>query len=163
MLSSDLGEREIDLDGLWHYISLRFIPDHHSLFKDITKLPAGSWLEWHDGQVSVERYWNLDFRHKLPHDEEAIIEGLDKVLRDTVRSHLLSDVPVGVFLSGGIDSSTIAAMVALETGAPIPSFSIGVHEDSFNERVMPARLRRVTDWRHMSGSFNRISSMSCPG
>jgi asparagine synthase (glutamine-hydrolysing) len=133
LLSSEILDREIDLDGLWHYISLRFIPDHHSLFKNITKLPAGSSLEWHDGQVSVERYWNLDFRHKLPHDEGAIVEGLDRVLRDTVRSHLLSDVPVGVFLSGGIDSSTVAAMVALETGAPIPSFSIGVHDDSFNE------------------------------
>jgi asparagine synthase (glutamine-hydrolysing) len=133
MLQAGLVEPEIDLNGLWHYISLRFIPDQYSLFKNINKLPAGSWLYVEDGKITVKKYWDLDFTKKLPNNESEIEEGLDNLLRKTVKSHLLSDVPLGTFLSGGIDSSTVTAMVAEITGQSIPTFSIGVEEQAFNE------------------------------
>ncbi len=133
ILKSGLVKPEIDLDGLWHYISLRFMPDDYSLFKNIHKLPAASWLFWENGKIKVDKYWELNFKNKLPNDEKEIEEGLNSLLLETVDMHLLSDVPVGTFLSGGIDSSTITAMVAEITGKSFPTFSIGVKEQGFNE------------------------------
>jgi asparagine synthase (glutamine-hydrolysing) len=133
ILASDLVKPQIDLDALWHYVSLRFIPDRYSLFKGIQKLPAASFLIYENGKISIQKYWELNFRDKLPANENDIIEGLNTLLLKTVDEHLLSDVQVGAFLSGGIDSSTVAAMMATINGEKIPSFSIGVKEHGFNE------------------------------
>jgi len=133
ILASGLVEPEIDLNGLWHYVSLRFMPDRFSMFKGIQKLPAGTSLFVKNGEITTERYWNLDFKNKLPADEDEILEGLNALLLETVKMHLLSDVPVGAFLSGGIDSSTVCAMMATLTGESFPTFSIGVKEHGFNE------------------------------
>ena len=133
ILASGLIEPEIDLNGLWHYVSLRFIPDQYSLFKNIHKLPAASYLFLDNGKVTIGKYWELDFTNKLPQNEDEIIEGLNALLLKTVKQHLLSDVQVGAFLSGGIDSSMVTAMMATISGERIPTFSIGVKEQSFNE------------------------------
>ncbi len=133
VLASGMLEPKLDLAALWHSISLRFIPDRMTLFGGVQKLPAASTLVYENGRVTVERYWRPDYRDKLPNDERAIEEGLHELLRDTVRMHMLSDVRVGSFLSGGIDSSTITAMLAGESAEPVPTFSIGVKEMDFNE------------------------------
>jgi len=133
ILASELVNKEIDKDGLWHYVSLRFMPEQYSLFKNIKKLQSGSWLSFENNKVAIKKYWNLDFTDKLPNDEKQIEEGLNSLLLETTKQHLLSDVPVGTFLSGGIDSSTITAMVAEITGEKFPTFSIGVKEQKFNE------------------------------
>jgi len=133
ILASGLVEPAMDLDALWHYVSLRFIPDHSTLFKGVLKLPAATSLLVEDGRLSFERYWNPDFRHKLSGSEEAITDQLDALLRETVSCHLLSDVQVGAFVSGGIDSSLVASLAAGITGARLPAFSIGVEDPQFNE------------------------------
>ena len=133
ILASGLLEPQLDLNGLWHYVSLRFLPDQYTLFKRIEKLPAGSLLLLENGNISIERYWDLNFTKKIPNNEQEIVEGLNDLLLETVKMHLLSDVRVGAFLSGGIDSSTVTAMMATLTGDPVPSFSIGVKEQGFNE------------------------------
>lgn len=133
VLASGIVGREIDLDGLWHYVSLRYLPDSYTLFRGVHKLPAATVAVFEDARLTLEKYWHLSFREKLPHDEAAITDGLDALLRETVKLHLLSDVPVGAFLSGGIDSSTVTAMMAGSTGTPFPTFSIGVKEHGFNE------------------------------
>ena len=133
LLTAGLIDRAIDLSALWHYLSLRFIPDQYSLFKGINKLPAASHLTLKDGKASVNKYWEVNFKNKFSGDETEIVDGLDSLLLKTVEDHLLSDVQVGAFLSGGIDSSTIAAMMAKLTDKPFPTFSIGVKEQSFNE------------------------------
>ncbi len=133
VLESGLVERRIDMEALWHYMSLRFIPDQMTLFEEVQKLPAASYLLYRNGKVSVERYWSPDYRNKLAEDEAGIEERLNELLVETVRMHLLSDVRVGAFLSGGIDSSTIAAIMAKVSDSRIPTFSIGVKESSFNE------------------------------
>ncbi len=141
LLATGLVAPEPDLDGLWHYMSLRFMPDRHTFFQHVRKLPAATWLlRAADGTIRTERYWDLDFRTKLPHDEEAIVDQLDALLADTVKLHLLSDVPVGAFLSGGIDSSTVTALMAKASGRSFPTFSIGVREQSFNELPWARRV-----------------------
>ncbi|EFK95247.1 asparagine synthetase, partial [sediment metagenome] len=133
ILASRLVGPELDLDSLWHYVSLRFIPDDCSLFKNIHKLTAASWLCLENGKITVQRYWDISFKDKLKGNEHEIADQLDAILRDTVKSHLLSDVRVGSFLSGGIDSSTVCAIMAGQLKEPVASFSIGVKEQQFNE------------------------------
>lgn len=133
ILASGIVSPQVDLDALWHYVSLRFIPDQYSLFRGIQKLPAATWLKWERGRICTGQYWSPEFTEKHAGSESDIVQGLDELLSKTVAMHMLSDVRVGAFLSGGIDSSTIAAMMAKVSPEPIPAFSIGVKEQQFNE------------------------------
>ena len=139
LFASGLVAPELCLEGLWHYMSLRFMPDQYSLFQGVNKLPAASTLSFKDGRVEVAQYWSISFEDKFSGTEDELIERLDHVLADAVEAHLLSDVRVGSFLSGGIDSTTIASMMAERTTSPVPVFSVGVEEQSFNE-LPAARL-----------------------
>jgi asparagine synthase (glutamine-hydrolysing) len=134
LLASKRIPPKIDLDGMGHYISLRYLPDHYTMFEGIHKLPAASWLSLRgDGEPEIQRYWTLSFTPKTGGDEAELTDRLEAVLLETVKLHLMSDVTVGAFLSGGIDSSLITAMMAKLTGVPFPTFSIGVKEQGFNE------------------------------
>ena len=133
ILAAGLIETKPNMNAFWHYMSLRFIPDQYTLFENIHKLPAASTLLWEKGQLKIQPYWQLNFTDKLKASEDAIEEELNELLLDSVKLHLLSDVQVGSFLSGGIDSSMITAMMAELTGDKFPTFSIGVKEQTFNE------------------------------
>ena len=133
ILASGLVKPELDLTAIWHYMSLRFIPDDRTLFKNIKKLPAATSLLFDGRSVKTEQYWSLDFKNKISGSERDVTDELEHLLRETVKLHLLSDVPVGTFLSGGIDSSLVTALMAEITGEAFPTFSIGVKEQGFNE------------------------------
>ena len=133
LLKAQASKPEIDMTCLWHYISMRFVPDDLSFFKGIHKLEAGHWALWKDDDLKIERYWDIDFTEKLTGSYQEVEEQAHEVLLDAVKSHLLSDVPVGAFLSGGIDSSTVSAMMAESQSEALPVFSIGVKEAGFNE------------------------------
>ena len=148
VLASALVPRETDLDALFHYISLRFIPDQLTLFKNVRKLPAAHRLVYADGVARVERYWEFSCVAKRAGTEAELTDALDHTLRDTVRAHLLSDVPVGSFLSGGIDSSLVTALMAGESPDPVPTFSIGVREQGFNELPFAGQVARRYRTQH---------------
>ncbi|MFL5921472.1 MAG: asparagine synthase (glutamine-hydrolyzing) [Gaiellaceae bacterium] len=137
-----LPRGEIDLDALEAFLTFNSIPAPLTIFREIRKLPPGHVLVWEGGQVHAERYARpvpapLD---ELRADDEAeLLEELRARLRDSVRAHLVADVPVGVLLSGGIDSSALAALAAQETSEPVRTFSIGFEESSFDE-LSDARL-----------------------
>lgn len=133
ILASGLVRPTPDLKALYDYISLRFIPGDLTLFESIRKLPAAHYLVWHEGQLKVERYWQLDFNQKIKGSERELTQALEDQLTRTVEEHTVSDVPVGAFLSGGIDSSLITALLAQQTADPVATFSIGVEEQDFNE------------------------------
>ncbi len=149
VLESGIVQREVDLEGLWHYMSLRYLPDDRSLFKGVHKLPAATYAVWHAGELRTEKYWKLDtFKNKLQGTEEELTDQLEALLLDTIKLHLLSDVPVGTFLSGGIDSSLITAMTAKITGKKFNTFSIGVN-DQINELPWAEKIAKQYDlnWR----------------
>jgi asparagine synthase (glutamine-hydrolysing) len=148
VLASGQINRSIELAALWHYVSLRYIPDHYSLFEGVHKLPAASYLVYENGEATVHKYWDLSFTDKLSGGEDEIADQLEQQLLETIDLHLLSDVPIGTFLSGGIDSSLITAMMAKITGERFPTFSIGVKEQSFNE--LPY-ARMVAERYHLDG------------
>ncbi|HEY3542494.1 MAG TPA: asparagine synthase (glutamine-hydrolyzing) [Gaiellaceae bacterium] len=130
-----LPRGEIDLDALEAFLAFNSIPSPLSIFKEIHKLPPGHVLVWQaDGGLQLSRYARpgpLPVRHD---DEAELVEELRARLRDSVRAHLLSDVPVGVLLSGGVDSAVLAALAAQETAEAVHTFTIGFEERSFDER-----------------------------
>jgi asparagine synthase (glutamine-hydrolysing) len=137
-----LPRGEVDLDALETFLAFNSIPAPYSIFRDVRKLPAGHVLVWEEGAITIERYARpgpaLDDELR-DGDEAELIEELRARLRDSVKAHLLSDVPVGVLLSGGVDSAALAALAAQETPEPVHTFTIGFAERSFDERA-DARL-----------------------
>ena len=135
VLASGIVPREVDMEALWHYMSLRYLPDDRSLFKGVVKLPAATYAVWEEGKgVRTEKYWTLStFEPKRRGSAEELADELEALLLDTVRKHLLSDVPVATFLSGGIDSSLVTAMTAKIAGKPFDTFSIGVKDQDLSE------------------------------
>ena len=97
------------------------------------KLPPGRWLEWRDGKVSSDAYWTLPFPDSRDRSLDSAKEELDALLRQSIREHLVSDVPLGMWLSGGIDSSTILHYAATESSSPPKTFSISFRGRSFDE------------------------------
>ncbi|HLB19267.1 MAG TPA: asparagine synthase (glutamine-hydrolyzing), partial [Gaiellaceae bacterium] len=135
-----LPRGEIDLDALESFLAFNSIPAPLTIFREIRKLPAGHLLTWEDGRVELTRFARPAPSEELREDEEAeLVEELRSRLRDSVRAHLVSDVPVGVLLSGGVDSALLAALAAEETTEPVRTFSIGFEERSFDE-LADARL-----------------------
>jgi len=141
-----LPRGEIDVDALEAFLTFNSIPAPHSIFRDTRKLPAGHVLVWEErGGLSVERYARpapVAAEEMRDGDEAELVEELRARLRDSVRAHLLSDVPVGVLLSGGVDSAVLAALAAQETTEAVHTFTIGFEEKSFDER---ADARRVAE------------------
>jgi asparagine synthase (glutamine-hydrolysing) len=126
-------ERRLSLAGLDCYLSLNYVPCPWTLVEGIEKLPPGHWLEWRDGAVRSEAYWTLPFVPPGDRTLESSTEELDHLLRESVREHLLSDVPLGVWLSGGIDSSTILHYAAQASSSRLKTLSISFRGRSFDE------------------------------
>jgi asparagine synthase (glutamine-hydrolysing) len=127
-------EREINPLAIDAYFSLGYVPDPLAIFKNIEKLPPGHLLTFTNGRLTVERYW--DFKYETNGNGHRAVDYLDELrslLDESVKLRLVSDVPLGAFLSGGIDSSTVVALMARHMDQPVKTFSIGFHEDSYNE------------------------------
>ncbi|MGZ4389648.1 MAG: asparagine synthase (glutamine-hydrolyzing), partial [Gaiellaceae bacterium] len=129
-----LPRGEIDLDALEAFLAFNSIPAPLSIFRDVRKLSPGHLLVWEGGEPRLERYARPGPLPERTDDDEAeLVEELRARLRDSVRAHLVSDVPVGVLLSGGVDSGVLAALAAQESSEPVRTFSIGFEEQSFDE------------------------------
>src|SRR5215218_3020930 len=128
--------RELDLDALEAFLAFNAIHGPRTIFREVRKLPPGHVLVLEDGRSRLERYaTDLPVAEREQRDEpwQALAGELRERLRDSVRAHLVADVPVGVLLSGGIDSSALAALAAQESSGPVATFSIGFAERSFSE------------------------------
>lgn len=124
----------LNLDALRQYLSFDYVPAPLSIYQGIQKLPAGHQLTVEDGRVDVQPYWRLSYKTKepVPTVEEAA-KHLRELLQDSVRMRLVSDVPLGVLLSGGVDSSTIAALAVRSSSETVKTFSISFAEASYDE------------------------------
>jgi asparagine synthase (glutamine-hydrolysing) len=128
-----LPRGEVDPDALEAFLAFNSVPAPHSIFSGTRKLPAGHVLVWQDGETRVERYARPAPAEVRDEHPAELAEELRGRLRDSVRAHLIADVPVGVLLSGGVDSSLLAALAAQESGEAVHTFSIGFEERSFDE------------------------------
>jgi len=126
-------ERRISRAGLSYYLGLNWAPGPYTLVEGIVKLPPGHWLEWQNGRMQSGSYWRLDFRVRPDWSLEEAKEELDSLLTDAVREHLISDVPLGVWSSGGLDSSTILHYAAQSYPGRLKTFSVSFRGRSFDE------------------------------
>jgi asparagine synthase (glutamine-hydrolysing) len=135
--------RDVDFEALHYYLSFLCVPAPLTAYRAIRKLQPGHSLLWQDGQIKTERYWQLDFSKKVNLSEEEAGERVVELLRDAVRVRLMSEVPLGAFLSGGIDSSAVVALMAQESSEQVKTFSIGFEEQDFSELH---HARRVAEY-----------------
>jgi len=136
--------RELDREALSQFFSFEYIPAPRTIFRGLAKLPPGHRLIFQDGRLDIQPYWDVRFRSRdLP--RRRVQDYADEVyrrLKESVRIRLISDVPLGVFLSGGVDSSAVTALMSETAASRIQTYSIGFREESFDEL---AYARRVAD------------------
>ena len=125
--------RDIQPEALDYYLSFMCIPAPLTAYRAIRKLEPGHWLRWRRGEIELQRYWQPDFTKKVELSEEEAGERTVEILRDAVRVRLMSEVPLGAFLSGGIDSSAVVALMSQESSERVKTFSIGFDEQDFSE------------------------------
>jgi asparagine synthase (glutamine-hydrolysing) len=141
-------DRRLSLPGLDCFLSLNYVPCPWTLVDGIEKLAPGYWMEWCDGEIASEAYWTLPFTHAENYTLESAKEELDALLQDSVREHLISDVPLGVWLSGGIDSTTILHYAARASSTRLKTFSISFRGRSFDETEYVHRAAKLYESDH---------------
>lgn len=146
-------ERRIDLRGLSYYLSLNYVPAPHTLIEGVEKLWPGELLEWSNGEIRRERYWHLRFQPDGRITLEEAKEELDRLLRLSVREHLLADVPLGVWASGGLDSSAVLHYAAQEV-QPLNTFSISFTGHAHDESAYFRTVAEHYGTRHHEFDLN---------
>ncbi len=145
--------RTLSLNGLDCYLSMNYIPCPWTLVEGIEKLSPGHWLEWENGKTRTGRYWQLPFGTRKQ-SLDAAKEQLDLLLRESIREHLISDVPLGVWLSGGVDSSAILHYAATESGSRLKTFSVSFQGRSFDETAYIRRIVEQYETEHEQVDLN---------
>jgi len=126
-------QKQMDPGAVDLYLTYQYIPHPHSIYQGIHKLPPGHFAVFENGQVKVESFWKVDWSKEISIDQATASQKLKELLLDSVRIRLRSDVPLGAFLSGGIDSSLVVAIAQQQLQTPIRTFSIGFSESDFDE------------------------------
>jgi len=129
--------REVNLEAISDFLTFGYVPDPASAFRGIFKLEPGHTLTFKDGRLTTRGYWDFNYHQNgedgPPREETYYTQRIRELIAESVKLRLISDVPLGAFLSGGIDSSTVVAMMAREMNMPVKTFSIGFTESSFDE------------------------------
>jgi asparagine synthase (glutamine-hydrolysing) len=151
LLSHPSVTREVDYEAIDNYLSYLCVPAPLTAFKQIRKLEPGHWLRWKDGRIETKRYWQPNFSKKIKITEEEAIEETTRILREATKMRLISEVPLGAFLSGGVDSSVVVALMAQESDKPVKTFSIGFEEQDYSELKYAKRVAE-----HLGAEYNEF-------
>lgn len=149
---------DIDLQAIDDYLSLQYVPEPYTAYQGVHKLPAAHRMVWQNGQLSTEAYWQVDYEPKHTASEGELIEELRGLTRQAVQMRLISEVPLGAHLSGGIDSSIVVALMAEASSGPVKTFSVGFEETSFSELPYARAVaeRYATDHHEFTLTFGDI-------
>lgn len=140
--------REVDEEALHHYLTLQYVQHPKTGFKGIQKLPPAHYMVVQNGKAEIKRYWKLDYTKKLDLSEEEWIKRIRFKLSEATRLRMISDVPVGAFLSGGVDSSAVVAMMAQHSSHRVKTFSIGFDEASHDETEYARMVAKKFNTEH---------------
>jgi asparagine synthase (glutamine-hydrolysing) len=150
LLAGDPSLATLSPFALDQYLTLRFVQAPDTFFERIRALPPAHFLMWEGGALRVERYWDLAYGPKWTYSEAETLERIDALLAETVALHLTSDVPVGAFLSGGLDSTLIAAYASKVLGPELRTFSMGIPYRDLNELPAAAAVAKLYGTRHFA-------------
>ena len=154
LLQNPLVKAELNTDALRQYLSFDYVPAPRSIYKGISKLPSAHLLTLENGQVKTRRYWNLSFQKPEKISLREASKQLGELLADSVRMRLVSDVPLGILLSGGVDSSAVAAFATQFSREKVKTFSIGFEEDSFDESKFAREVAAHLGTEHYEDKFS---------
>jgi len=147
ILEADCVQKQLNHQSLYYYLGYEFVPAPDTMFKDIYKLRQGHYALFSQGKLRIEKYWDLEFSHDITDEEEAA-DRIFSALEASVRKRLIADVPLGVFLSGGLDSSTVAGFAAKNCGKKLKTFSIGYEDKTFSELPYAKTVSDYFDTEH---------------
>jgi asparagine synthase (glutamine-hydrolysing) len=157
ILADPQVERKVNYQALYDYLGFEFVPAPQTMFDNIHKLPAGHYLLLEDGQLSISRYWDLSLKPSEPlPDFRQAVEQMREQLDFAVKSHLVSDVPLGVFLSGGLDSSCIVALMRRHINGPLKTFTIGYEDKTFSELDYAEIVAKHCETEHQVLMLDRL-------
>jgi asparagine synthase (glutamine-hydrolysing) len=148
LLADDPSLAELSPFALDQYLTMRFVHPPETFFSRIRALPPAHYMVWENGRSRVERYWSLNYGPKWTYSEGETLDRIDELLAETVKLHLLSDVPVGAFLSGGLDSTLIASYAAKTLGSELRTFSMGIPYRDLNELPAAAAVAAKYGTQH---------------
>ncbi len=129
--------KEINLSALHQYLTFLWVPDPKTLFQGVYKLPPAHYLTYQSGELKITEYWDIKFHEDFSKNEQYWADAVLEKLRTAVDLQLISDVPLGAFLSGGIDSSSIVALMSKDTSKPISTYTIGFSSEDLSYDVIP--------------------------
>jgi asparagine synthase (glutamine-hydrolysing) len=140
--------RDMDMEALELYLQLQYIPAPWTIYRQLRKLPPAHYAVFDRNGFRIAQYWDVDYRKKVRISEQDALDGLEEKLTEAVRLRMISDVPLGALLSGGVDSSVVVAIMAKLSDEPIRSFSMGFKEEAFNELPYAKQAAEVCGTRH---------------
>lgn len=148
LLASGKIRAEVNPNALWHYLTFQFVPDPHTMFEGVWKVPPGHYLSWRGQHAELTRYWEPRYQPDSRWDLPDLADAIHEALKDSVARHMMSDVPRGAYLSSGIDSSAVVAF--LRPHQALDTFSIGFGENhgEVNEATFARETARLLDTRH---------------
>ncbi|RJP28989.1 MAG: asparagine synthase (glutamine-hydrolyzing) [Candidatus Omnitrophota bacterium] len=148
LLESGFISKEINKDSLDYYLSFGYIPSPYTIYKNVFQLKPAHTLSLHNNELRVDRYWDLDYLPKLKISQQEAVEKVLNLLEEAVKIRLHSDVPLGAFLSGGIDSSTIVAIMSKVSRQQVKTFSIGFEDSDYSELTFAREISRIYGTEH---------------
>jgi asparagine synthase (glutamine-hydrolysing) len=154
--------REIDPSALDEYLLYQYVPHPNTIFRGVRKLPPGHVAVVEGDQFSVRPYWQPDFNQERPASESEYVDRLRSSLTESVRSQLVSDVPLGAFLSGGVDSSIIVALMQQQASRPVKTFTVGFSEPEYDETAYARRIAAHLGTEHQELRVQRDTTSILP-
>lgn len=151
--------RTLDHRSLAHYLSREYVPTPHTIYEGVHKLAPGAMLRFKNGVARIKPFWNPSIQTE-PMDEAAALARFDELLQQATNERMISDVPLGVLLSGGIDSSTIAYYAAKASAKKIQTFSIGFSEKSFDESAQARLVAKHLGTEHHEHTFSGADALA---
>lgn len=163
LLAFEPALRKLNLEGLDEYFALRLIAAPRTMFAGVRKLPPGHALLVEEGRCKEWRYWDLSYKPKLAGSDEELTDALEQQVIESVKLHLASDVPVGAFLSGGMDSSLLVAMIVRHGGlARLPTFTLSVPHQGYDEAPFARQVAELFGTEHHEGTLRLNLAQSLP-
>ncbi|WP_254507104.1 asparagine synthase (glutamine-hydrolyzing) [Anatilimnocola floriformis] len=142
--------RDIDHSAIDEYLTYQYVPHPNTIFKGFKKLTPGHFLVWQDDEVTIKPYWQPDFSCEQLTTERQAVERVRELLTDAVKTRLQSEVPLGAFLSGGVDSSLIVALMQQQSSTPVKTFTIGFPEKEYDESAYAERVAKHLGTEHQT-------------